>query len=397
VLAFVEQQPFTESMLTNIWLLMASEPAGEMIEASYQCELLAHLHGRLSVDVEQGRPLRDFANLPFKEAIEFFRSKRIMPAEEFKRLDDSTRRNAFTVAGLNRRFTLERSHELLADALETGADQRTTVNRLRDSFDAWGVTEAQPHHLETVFRTNVIGAYGDGRYRQAQKVKRTRPFWRYTTVGDARVRPAHAAQNGKVYPADHPFWDIWTPPCGYSCRCGLETLARHEVEDEGLEVLDKMPAEKPDPGWAGSPRLADRADEQMAKLRREARKREVLRAPELATRGTRPFAATGDLGVRDSRRAARVVDRLAGVDAAGAERLAAEGETAVQAKVTALLHLVQGPGKRRGPNHGVGQVFPGGVHDVNDSSGHDWLPSALGQEKGRKNRQAQPEAPCRTF
>ena len=35
-------------------------------------------------------------------------------------------------------------------------------------------------------------------------VLKARPFWEYFAVMDASTRPAHAAMNGRVYPADQP-------------------------------------------------------------------------------------------------------------------------------------------------------------------------------------------------
>ncbi len=330
----MEARDLDESLLADLWSLLTSDASAALVDAAHEETLLAHLHGRLSIDVERGRELTDFVELPFAEAIAFFKGKRLLTPDEFKRLDDSSRRHAFTIAGLHQRYALERAHGLLADAIEQGTSQREAVNQLRDAFDSWGLTGTSRYHLDTVFRTNVLGAYAEGRYRQAQKVKRSRPFWRYVTVGDGRVRETHRAQHGKVYPADHPYWDRWTPPSGWNCRCSIETLSQAEVDDEGHEVLDRLPDEQPDKGWAGSPKLAERADKAAAKLQREANRLKTLQAPEVATRGKAPHKSAGDLGVRASRRAARIVDQLAGVDAKGAQALVADGEALVQAKAS---------------------------------------------------------------
>ena len=47
------------------------------------------------------------------------------------------------------------------------------------------------------------------------------PNLRYSTTGDGRVRDAHAAIDGAVYPVSDPFWDTHTPPNGWNCRCVL--------------------------------------------------------------------------------------------------------------------------------------------------------------------------------
>jgi len=47
------------------------------------------------------------------------------------------------------------------------------------------------------------------------------PNLQFSTVGDDRVRPAHAALDGAVYPVGDPFWNTHTPPLDWRCRCTL--------------------------------------------------------------------------------------------------------------------------------------------------------------------------------
>ena len=44
-------------------------------------------------------------------------------------------------------------------------------------------------------------------------------YLQFSTVGDDRVRPAHAALDGKTYPKNHPFWLRAYPPLDWKCRC----------------------------------------------------------------------------------------------------------------------------------------------------------------------------------
>lgn len=331
-----QSQPLDESLLEGLWSLLTSEASAALIQTAYEEVLRAAMQGRLAIDTERGVALSDFADLPFEEAVTFFKSKRIVSPDAFKRLDDDARRNAFTVAGLHQRYALERSHAVLADALERGVNQKDAVDALKAGFDDWGLTETNPYHLQTVFRTNVLGAYAEGRFEQASRLKQHRPFWRYRTVGDSRVRESHRAQEGKVYPADHPYWDHWTPPNGFNCRCAIETLSRTEVEEEGLSVLDALPPEEPDKGFAGSPRLKRRAEDKARTVQSQSEKFNVLRAPEVATKGKTPHRRAGDLGVCRSRKAAQVVDALAGVDARKAKALVESGEALVQAKPVSI-------------------------------------------------------------
>jgi len=127
-----------------------------------------------------------------------------------------------------------------------------------------------PWRMETIFRTNVQTSYTTGRYKQMVDQKDAFPFWEYDAVNDSRTRPSHAALDGKIFPADHPFWDTWYPPNGYNCRCGVNPVSKHEAENETIETEDptnsliepidpvtgeKMPARQliPDQGWDHNP------------------------------------------------------------------------------------------------------------------------------------------------
>ncbi|WP_395049415.1 phage minor head protein [Flavobacterium sp.] len=41
----------------------------------------------------------------------------------------------------------------------------------------------------------------------------------YRTAGDNRVREEHVALNGTTLPKSDPFWNSYTPPNGWNCRC----------------------------------------------------------------------------------------------------------------------------------------------------------------------------------
>jgi len=281
----------------------------------------------MAADVEGGRALTAWVDLPTREAIDFFRSKRLVGASTFGKLEQRYTARAFAVAGLQRGYLLDEVHGVITTALEEGVAQGEAVKRMQAAFDSVGVTGKGRHHLDLVFRNGTEGAYAAGRWAQMRAAVKRRPYWRYRTVGDHRVRPAHRAQDGKVYPADHPFWSEWYPPNGHACRCQVESLSAADVEREGHEVLDAMPPadQRPDKGWEGSPASEAETDAAIERVRRAARSLPTLEAPRLASKGKAPFASAGDLGAADAARKAAVVDKLAGLSPAEAVALAARG------------------------------------------------------------------------
>ena len=52
-------------------------------------------------------------------------------------------------------------------------------------------------------------------------------------------RPEHVAWDGIILKHDDPWWDTHTPPCGFGCKCYVETLAERDLKKHGLTVTDK--------------------------------------------------------------------------------------------------------------------------------------------------------------
>lgn len=348
-------------------LLLTTAGAG-LAQAAGEELLIAHL-GAMDDAVELGLVKMDdahWSSLPPTEAISYFRKKKLVTQGELAELEDSYGARGFSVAGLKQRFQLERVHGAISRALEEGTTREAFVKEMRPLFDKWGVTAGGPHYLETVFDTNVAQAYAAGRYQQMTRpdVLAARPFWKYTTAGDYRVRATHKAMDGKVIPADSPIWDEWYPPNGYRCRCSVVSLSQRDVEREGSTIITELPQKietkegqvfelMPDSGFSGSPRTQARADIVVERIRKKTAASEMLRAPDLQRtdlpkvdrrkpkRTTNPegvrreadavgpkrapiFNSAGDLLRSDDARRNAKVDAFSGLSSAKAEELAQE-------------------------------------------------------------------------
>ena len=153
--------------------------------------------------------------LPFKEAIEAFRDLLPLTPDEFYAIGDEARALAFTVSRVMQMDVLVDMHIAVEKAITDGETLADFRNRVDEIFEARGWSGPAPWHTETIFRNNVQTAYSTGRYKQMVDQKDAFPFWEYDAVDDLDTRPEHAAQDDKVYPADHPFWDTWYPPNGH--------------------------------------------------------------------------------------------------------------------------------------------------------------------------------------
>ena len=206
----------------------------------------------------------DPLGLPFKEAIDWFQKKKVTSPERFKTLDFKARSRAFSVAKLQNKYVLEGIKDEIASALKDGKTFLDFKDAVDDLFDSYGLDRKNPWHLETVFQNNIQSAYNAGRLEQMEAQKDTRPFWQYVTIGfpsvrpgDGGVRPGHWQWDSKVFPADHPFWQVGYPPNGHKCRCTVVSLSRDEMETEGLEEFQgnwQNPQYAfPDKGFVGKP------------------------------------------------------------------------------------------------------------------------------------------------
>jgi SPP1 gp7 family putative phage head morphogenesis protein len=206
-----------------------------------------------------------------KEAIRFFKKKIILSSKEFYKLLEETKDKAFTVARVAKLDILHDLYDAVEQAIEGGetlADFKASLSEIMEKKGWGGVS---PVHEEIIFRNNTQSAYMAGRYNRQVEQKKQFPYWEYEAVNDANVRATHYANDGKIYPADHPFWDSWYPPNGHRCRCGVRAIHKYEAQDEDLTIETGDPTgstvevknpvtgkiEKvvltPDEGWAHNP------------------------------------------------------------------------------------------------------------------------------------------------
>lgn len=194
----------------------------------------------------------DVGDDTFKEAVQKFRERVPMPADEFAQLTEDEQRKAFTVTEVTNARLVTDVFNALASALEQG----TTFDDFKQAIGpqlaaAWGGED--PARLETIFRTNLNKAYNDGRHviASAPVVRRMRPFYRMDGIDDDRQSDMCAEMMGTVLPADDPYWSSHTPPNHPNCRCVLTPLSEEEAADEGVD--DEPPPVEPAAGFGVPP------------------------------------------------------------------------------------------------------------------------------------------------
>lgn len=180
------------------------------------------------------RPSAEYMNLPFDEAIAYFRQKLSVPTATWKDLWQAMHDRAFTVAGAMREDLLED----LRKAVDKGIAEGTTLAEFRSSFDVivqkhgWIYNGGRGWRTAVIFNTNLTVAYSQGNYRQMvdPAVLKARPYLRYVGSSAANPRPEHQAWANIILPADDPWWDTHYPPNGWGCKCGVVSHSEREVQ-----------------------------------------------------------------------------------------------------------------------------------------------------------------------
>ncbi|TEB09151.1 phage portal protein family protein [Pelotomaculum propionicicum] len=197
----------------------------------------------------------DAVSLSLEDAVSFF--SRLMPVdiENYRKLERQLRDKYFTISAIEGDDMVARVKEEIEKSLEDGTTFENFKKGVNELFAKMGLDQADPWHLENVFRTNIQTAYSAGQYEKLQDpaVADMFPYYRYSAVRDTRTRPAHVAMHGFVAARDDPIWNEWWPPNGYSCRCGVIAINKYKARRENIVPTSERPPFEPDKGFARNP------------------------------------------------------------------------------------------------------------------------------------------------
>lgn len=190
--------------------------------------------------------------LPPEQAIAYFQSKGVASTLGWRDMQDEAHAVKFAVAGITKLDVLNDLHQGLGSVLANGSTLRQFQDDVEPLLQRKGWLgrglkadengelqgkKLMPYRLETIFRTNIQSAYASGRWQQQMRNVADRPYLEYNAIMDNRVRPTHAALNGRVFRWDDPIWQTIYPPNGYRCRCWVRALNQAQVDKHpiGLE------------------------------------------------------------------------------------------------------------------------------------------------------------------
>lgn len=181
------------------------------------------------------------------DAIAYALSREVVPSDAYyNKMQGIQRRQAVSIAGMAEieqvRYVMAQVDSALING-QTFEEFQKTVNLVD--------IDLPEHRLSTIYRTNIQTANAHGRWQQQQADKKDKPYLIYDAVNDSHTRPAHAALNGTIRPIDDIFWDSYTPPIDYNCRCGTRSISKDEAESLGITTDDDLPDVEPDSSGFG--------------------------------------------------------------------------------------------------------------------------------------------------
>ena len=324
----------TKQSIGEIWKTLTEPVNSSIIETPRLAVLLSAMYGILEFNtVDKKTALTSWTGLPPKDAIEFFKRKKIVSAKEFKALEDSAKAKAFSIAATHQRYVVMEAHQLLSDAIESGESIGQTRRAMRELFRSVGVSNDSNHYINNVFRTNIQASYSEGRYKQQWDARKELPYWRYGTVGDARVRDEHKPLDGLIYPAEHEFWKTYYPPNGFQCRCNVTSLSRYDV-NEG-DVLTDIPEDiiKPTPGFRSSPASSAEIKRSVSGVSSALNKLNLPGPPVISRSGNTLHEAIGSIAGNNQTDALEQIKKISGLnDSSVLKLLAKNGNCSVLSK-----------------------------------------------------------------
>ena len=179
---------------------------------------------------------------PNEAAADYIRGKAVADPTHFGNLPPQLKQRAFTVAGIEQLDALQRIRDAVAK-LPEGASWDEAKKEIAAEISPFvgGDMKAARAKAEFTLRIHGAQAYAVARHQEQMSVVGRFPYWQYETVGDSRVRPGHAALDGKVLRADDPWWKTHYPPWDWGCRCIVHALDEEDALDIGVTDGKQMP------------------------------------------------------------------------------------------------------------------------------------------------------------
>lgn len=185
--------------------------------------------------------------LPFSEAIDFFKKKVKLPSSGWTDIYEAQHSHAFVVSGASHDALVEDFYNAIVEARDSGKGYvafRESFNEIVEKH-GWAYNGTPGWRSKIIYDTNIKQSYNAGRYQQMMAVVDLRPFWQYDHTSIEHPRLEHQAWDGLILDATDPWWHTHYPQNGWGCNCKVyslsRTAAKREWEARGKAGPDTAP------------------------------------------------------------------------------------------------------------------------------------------------------------
>ena len=189
----------------------------------------------------------DVIQAPFSPAaaIKAFSGRIPMDREEFDKLSQDMKDQAFTVAGQEKLNIEKDIRPLVVTAIDEGWDFKTFKFQLDKLFTKYinpefnqvgTVTEPTDFHTELVFRNAIMSSYNSGKdsLRQEDQLQQAFPASFYSAILDSRTSSICRALDGSIFLINDSAWESYKPQNHHNCRSTLIAINKFEFNPEEL-------------------------------------------------------------------------------------------------------------------------------------------------------------------
>lgn len=159
-------------------------------------------------------------DLPFDEAVSFFRRKVNIPTARWTDLWRGEHAMGFMSAGAYQADLLTDLRSAVDQAVAGGLSKVEFRQRFREIVDrhGWQYNGGRNWRSDLIWGTNIETSYQAGRWRQFVEAG-IKALRYHHADGVMHPRPLHVSWDGLVLPIGHPFWATHYPPNGWMCHC----------------------------------------------------------------------------------------------------------------------------------------------------------------------------------
>lgn len=169
--------------------------------------------------------------IPHEEARDLIRDKPAIARDVFAGLPDEMKGRAFTITGIEDMDVLQAVRDEIAK-LPAGDDWNKIKKEIAAKISPWFDSAAAEKRAHLLLSHHGFAAYSATQARIMDGMADIFPYRQYLSTGDKNVRASHAALDGIILPADHPFWQKHTPPWEWNCRCQVVELTQEDRDEE---------------------------------------------------------------------------------------------------------------------------------------------------------------------